>query len=147
MDTLLQNILILETFKCGKKKCVLELSNMSRVIIITTGVGTVTYQDMKMWGKCVLEVVVTAWWSLSQQEWVQRAIATHWRKLLKLLGDNKIRLQQEMVLEGCLPGEQRWTRVGKGAREKVSRQREQLLQRKETKERAMHSGSSCLLSL
>lgn len=62
MDTLLETILILETFKCGKKKmCVLELSNMSRVIIITTGVGTVTYQDMKVWGKCVFEVVVTAW--------------------------------------------------------------------------------------
>lgn len=59
---------------------------MSRIIIITIGVGTVTYKNVQMWGKCVLEVV-TAVQSLSQQEWVQGGTGTRWRKLLKLPGD------------------------------------------------------------
>lgn len=33
---------------------------MSRIIMITIGMGTMTNQNIKMWVKCVLEVIVTA---------------------------------------------------------------------------------------
>lgn len=145
MHTLLQNTPILETFKCEKIQCVSELSNMSKVIIIVTmGVGMVTYQNIKMWGRMCLRSG-----SYSCVIIVTTGVGTrrHWNppeEACKATWGQQMRLPAGAAAERPPSRQTVVDKVGKEAREGGSRQREQLWQRKATKTSAVHSGSSCL---
>lgn len=67
---------------------------MSWIIMITIGMSIMTNQNIKMWGKCVLEVIVTAVWSLSSRSLLEGALKAAW--------GHQLWLPQDMVLEGRL---------------------------------------------
>lgn len=47
----------------------------------------VTYRDIKMWGKCILIVVVYSSVIIVTTGVGTKCIGTHWRKLVRLPGD------------------------------------------------------------
>lgn len=104
-------------------------------------VGTVTYQDIKMWGKCVVIMVVYSS-ANTVTTGMGTKVGTHWRKLIKLPEDTNQASEGDGAFweNGGDPGWVKRPEEGAGARE-------QLWQKKETKKRVMHSGSSCWVSL